>query len=1012
MAHKPLVYFFVVLMFFSGVLAYFNLGRMEDPDYTIRQMVITTNWPGATAVQVEEQVTDRLEKKLQDLEGLAHLESYSMPGQSVITVELKDTTAKSDIAGKWADARNLVQAEKINLPEGIETPQINDHFDAVYGMVYALTAADGYGYPEMKAEAEKLRQVILTLPQTKKVELLGAQTPYLYIDADMNKMQKMGIHAIDIEQMVQAENTVIASGNSSTKEDNLPLRLKDTFTSPRELASLPLAKDGRVLRLGDFSEIHRGYPSQGEAKFFYQGRPAIGLAISMTAGENILGYGDDLSAIMESMGKKLPAGMEIHPIVNQAQSVDEAIFTFVRSLVEALIIIFAVSLFSLGRKAGIVVVLCIPFVLSVVFAIMYLLHIDLQSVSLGGLIIGLGLLVDDAMIVVEMMMVKLEEGWEKKEAVVHAFEVTAFPMLTGTLITCAGFIPVAFATGSASEFCVSLFSVITIALLTSWVVAGTVTPLLGYHFIDSKVVEQKENKLQVFVTRFYKWYSQILKKSIENRKKVLMAAALLFVLACGGLTLLRQEFFPSSARPELIVRLELPTDASLAKTEQVAEKFAALLFDDKDLDTFTYATGMGLPRFVLSFDPAQEKPNLAEFLLIAKNLEARQRLENRVQKLIAKELPKVKVHTKVLATGSSSEYPVMLRVQGPELNRVREIADQVEEQMRKNPDMMNVSQNAGQQALALHVKMDPLRSRMLGVTTQSVAPDIQRVMEGKIISSYQEGNEAIPILLRMTGEFATPIENFQQLPVNLVNGQMVPLNQVADIGFSMEDAFIFRRDRNRAIQVCAEVQNGKTGDDVTQNVYDSLVEYRNSLPPGYRIELAGSLADSNTNTNAFLAPLPIMILIILVLLMLQLQNIVKTGITLLTAPLGIIGVAGGLMLTGRPIGFVVIMGILALCGIIIRNSVILIDQVEKHRAMGESVEKALINASISRLRPIMLAAMAAVLAMIPLTGNTLWGPMAVAMGAGLLVATVLTLLVLPAMYASVYIREDKVGEQP
>ena len=1000
--HKPLIYFFMGLLMLAGCLSYWKLGRMEDPDYTIRQMVVTTSWPGATAEQVEDQVTEKLEKSLQDLEGLDNLQSYSSPGQSVITVELKDTINKKDIQSRWTDARNLVTAAAADLPAGVEKPAIDDHFDAVYGMVYALTAEQGYNFQEMKAQAEKIRQRILTLPQTKKVELLGTQTECIYLDADSSKMLRLGLGAADIEQRLQEENSVVSSGVAAMSGNQLPVHLKDNFANPSEIEKLTFLKNGRSLHFADFATVQRSYQEPGEPKFFYQGQPAIGIAVSMNAGENIMEYGTALEKLVAATAKELPAGMELHQTVNQAQTVHDAIFDFVRSLAEALIIIFAVSLFSLGRREGLVVAICIPFVLAVVFSVMYLLHIDLQRVSLGALIIGLGLLVDDAMIVVEMIIVKLDEGWEKSVAVVHAFEVTAIPMLTGTLITCAGFIPVAFATGSSSEFCSSLFSVISIALLASWVTAGAVTPLLGHYFIERKTMTKSVGCMADWMKRFYAWYEQILLAAIFHRKKVLLGVIVIFLLSCFALTQVRQESFPASTRPELIVRMEFPETSSLAYAEKSGAQLAKEIAADVDVESFTYTTGMGEPRFVLSFDPAPTKPNLVEFLVVAKDLAARKRLEKKLQDQLSEEFPEAQLHLKVLVTGSSSEYPVMLCVKGPELSKVREIASKVEAVMRAHPAVRNTTQTSGKQLQGIHLELDEERARQLGVTPRSLGQDVCQSIEGKRISTYQEGDESLPVILRYRNGGDDLLSSLGQTPVQLENGRKVSLDQVARVSLQSEPASIFRKNRQPAIQVCADVQ-GQTGEDVTQEVYDQLAEMRAALPAGYSIELDGALKDSNSNNASFLAPMPIMVLIILVLLMLQLQNLVKTGLTLLTAPLGIIGVALGLVLTGKPFGFVVLMGILALFGIIIRNSVILIDQIEKHRAEGEAVLNALVHASKSRLRPIMLTAMAAVLAMVPLAFNVFWGPMAVAMGAGLLVATVLTLLVLPVMYAGCYL---------
>ncbi|WP_202108600.1 efflux RND transporter permease subunit [Succinivibrio dextrinosolvens] len=1005
LSHKALIYFFSALLMVSGVFSYLSLGRMEDPDYTIRQMVIYTQWQGATAKQVEEQVTDVLEKRLQDLEKLDHIESYSMPGQSIIYVNLKDSVNKQDIRRLWTDARNLVISETPNLPSGAATPQVNDHFDDVYGMIYALTADDGYTMRDMKNEAEKIKAAVLNLKQTKKVMLIGDRTQCIYADADPYVMMKSDVSVSDIKKLIQSENTVTDSGIISGQKDMIPLRLNNNFKSEKELSLLPINKNGRVIRLSDILNIRNTYVETGEKSFFYNGEPAIGIAVSMVSGENIIDFGDELNKVVKECSASLPAGMELHKVADQAKNVDSAIFSFVRCLVEALIIIFGVSIFSLGTHAGLVVAMCIPLVLAITFSIMYYMGIDLQSVSLGGLIIGLGLLVDDAMIVIEMIIVKLQEGLGKVEAAVVAFSETAIPMLTGTLITCAGFIPVALAEGSASEFCCTLFYVISIALIVSWFVAGLATPLFAYHLI-SDVSKRKESRLSGFIKRFRAEYRKLLIFCIENRISVLISVSVIFVLCAFGFTQLRTEFFPASSHPELVLRMELPAGASYQNSEEVAARFAKEISNSENLEYYSYTVGEGNPRFVLTFSPANAKPNMAEFIMVAKGIEERASLEKEVKALIRDRFPEVIGHTLLIVTGSPTEYAVTFRVQGPELNKVRTITSDLEKIMYSYDSLLNIRKKGGEEMISLDTKTQNLKLKQLGLTSGSLAQQIKLLTSGEIISSIQDRDVTIPIIFRLKAVNADIYQTISDMPIELPDGKKLSLSSVANLEAGVEEANILRRDRLPAVKICAEIRDGLSGDDVTAQIYSDIKEFRKSLPRGYSIELDGGLEDSQKNTASFLAPAPVMAISILVILMLELQSIKKVMITLLTAPLGIIGVTIGLGITGRPVGFVVILGLLALFGIIIRNSVILMDQIEKHIKEGMSIYDSLISASISRLRPIMLTAMAAILAMIPLATNALWGPMATAMAFGLLFATVLTLLVLPAMYAQVYLKEN------
>ncbi|MDU2064581.1 MAG: efflux RND transporter permease subunit [Sporomusaceae bacterium] len=1001
--HKHFIYFFIALFFIAGFVSYKNLGRMEDPDFTIKQMVVTVAWPGATARQIEDQVTDKVEKKLQDLPGLDYLQSYSAPGYSVIYVNVKDTVPKAEIRGKWLEARNMVNDIVSTLPEGVMAPQFNDRFDEVYGVVYALTG-DGYTYEEMREKAEKVRRILMDVPSVKKVNLLGVQTEKIYIEIENDKMAQLGITPSLVTSTLQAQNAMNASGMLETASDNLYLRITGMFENLDDIRNTPLQANGKTIRLGDIAKISRAYAEPTDPKFYYNGTPAIGISLAMEPGGNILVLGETLEKTVERIKKELPAGLEIHQTVNQPKVVETSIDEFVESLAEAIIIVLAVSFASLGMRSGIIVALCIPLVIAVVFTCMNLFGIDLQRISLGALIIALGLLVDDAIITIETMVVKLEQGWSRFNAACFAYSSTAYPRLTGELVTCAGFIPVGFAKGSASEYCMTIFTVVAIALMASWLVAGTVTPLLGYLFIRVKPhsAANAANEHDIYDTKLYRAFKRVLIWCLYHRKTVLVATVAVFFVAVGALGFVRQEFFPSSTRPELILQLKLQEGASLKNTEDVASQVAKSLEGESDISYYTYHVGEGAPRFVLSFDPTFNKPNFSEFVIVAKDAKSRDALRVKLEKNLAQQFPSVRVHTKVIANGPSADYPVMLRVKGYDVDKVREIAQQMEQIMAQNPNVKNTNLNWVEKSKIVHLTIDQDKARALGVTTQSLANSLQAQLSGAPITEFREKDKTVSMVFRFDGQDRNDPERLKNTTVYIGNGKYVPLEQIAKISFDAEEGLIYRRDLKPMIIVQAETRPGATGDDVAEQIYKDLADLRANLPLGYEIEYDGSKESSIKAAKFLSEPVPMMIIAIMIFLMIQLQNIPKMILTLLTAPLGIIGVAFGLLLTNSPMGFVVQLGILALSGIIMRNTIILMDQIDQLLAAGESLWDAIINATVIRFRPILLTAAAAILGMIPLVSSIFWGPMAVAIAGGLLGATVLTLLVLPVLYATWY----------
>jgi multidrug efflux pump len=995
--HKQLVYFFIAMIFIMGIFSYQRLGRMEDPDFVIRQMIVSVSWPGATARQVEEQVTDKIEKKLQDTPGIDYLKSYSQPGKAVIYVTLKDTVNEKDVRPTWLEVRNMVNDSKSTLPQGIVGPSFNDRFDDVFGCIYALTS-DGYSYEEMREQAEQIRRTLLGVKNVKKADLIGVQTEKIYIEMENSKLAQLGIDPNLIINTVKAQSSMAASGMIETSSDNVYLRVTGIFENIDSLKNLPIRANDRTFRLEDVAKIQRSYTEPMDPKMYYNGQPAIGIALSMDKGGNILTLGADLDQTISQIKQDLPLGLEINQVSNQPEVVKESIGEFIQSLKEAIIIVLIVSFLSLGVRSGIVVALCIPLVIAGIFVCMQIFGIDLHKVSLGALIIALGLLVDDAIIAVEMMTVKLEQGWGKFEAACYAYKATAFPMLTGTLITCAGFIPIGFSKGSASEFTSSIFTVVTIALLISWFVSVLVTPLLGYKLINPKPKENKEH--DIYDSKFYRFFRNILTWCLHHRKLVLGITVACFISSLFLLKFVKQEFFPPSVRPELIVEMTLPEGSSLKATEQEAKKFAEKLADDPGIDNYSYYVGQGAPRFVLTSDPKLPAANYAQFVIVAKDLEARETLNNKINTIFAEDFANVRGHVKLIQTGPPSPYPVMLRVTGYDHEKVREIAKQVSEVMMANPSLYDINFDWNEKNKVMHLSVDQDKARMLGIDSQSLALDLQTQLSGAAIAEFYEQDRTVGIVFRMDVQNRKDLSNIKDLPIHIGSGKFVPLDQIAKISYDAEEGLIWRRDLKPTITVQADVRPDITGNDATKQVYADLAALRQSLPPGYHIDIGGSLERSQQSMDFLLKPVPVMIVIIISLLMIQLQKIPLMILAVLTAPLGIIGVSLAMLLTMRPMGFVAELGILALSGMIIRNSVILIDQIEQHIKAGETPWDAIIDSAILRFRPIMLTAAAAILGMVPLIPSTFWGPMAVAIAGGLLGATILTLLVLPTMYAA------------
>lgn len=993
--NKAIVWYFIVIVAIAGVFSYMKLGRMEDPAYTVRQMVVTVAWPGATAQQMQDQVTDKIEKKLQDTPNLDYIKSYSSPGQAVIYVNLTDQAPADSIRSTWHEVRNLTENMKKDLPEGVYGPYYNDRFDDVYGSVYAITG-DGYSYEELRQKAEKIRRIMLGIQDVSKVEIVGEQSEKVYIEVANAKLAELGIAPTAIANAVKGQNAMTPAGMIDTKSDNVYLRISGVFEDVEAIRNLPINANGRVFRLGDIAAVERRYTEPSDPKMYYNGKPAVGIALSMKTGGNILTLGDNLEKLQASVKQDLPAGMEIHQVSDQPKVVKDSISDFVNTLREAIIIVLIVSFLSLGLRTGLVVALCIPLVLTGVFCVMEIAGIDLHKVSLGALIIALGLLVDDAIIAVEMMSVQLEKGLDRLSAACYAFKATAKPMLTGTLVTCAGFIPVAFADGAASEFCKSLFPVILAALLLSWIVSVMVAPLFGYYLIK---VKPETTEKPLYQSRFYRLFRQVLTWCLTHRAIVIGGTAGLFVLSVGLMKWIPQEFFPPSLRPEIIVEMTLPEGSSMQASEKEAKTLSAFLDTQKEqIDSYSYYVGEGAPRFVLTLEPVLPKNNYAQFVVVAKDVASREALTQKIKKEMADKQPGVRCNIKNVPLGPPSDYPIMLRVSGYDVDKVKLYAQQIAERIGKDSNTENVFLNWEQKSKVMHLQLDQNKLRAMGLSGQDVAKTLYTELSGATIAEYYAADKTIGIQLRLQDSDRNDLSKIKSIPIYTGRGY-VPLEQIASITYGAEDALIWRRDLKPTITVEGNIKSG-TANDATQKAYDSIKDIRDVMPFGYSVEVDGALENSQKSLRYLLGPVPIMILIIMTLLMFQLRRVSLMILTLITAPMGIIGVSFGMLLFGKSLGFVAYLGILALGGMIIRNSVILIDQIDKHMAAGEDPWHAIIDSAVLRFRPIMLTAAAAILGMIPLMRSIFWGPMAVAIASGLFVATVLTLLVLPTLYAA------------
>lgn len=995
--NRALVWYFIIVTAIGGIFFYFKLGRMEDPNFTINQMVVTAAWPGASADQMEQQVTDKLESKFRDIPGVKEITSNTRAGTSVVYVTLRDDVDRSTIRDTWRDVRGFGNDVQSELPSGVYGPYYNDRFDDVFGSVYAITG-DGYSMEELRQAAEKIRRQLATIDKVQKVKLLGVQTEKVYVEIESAKLAELGISPTVLANALKSQNEMTPSGMIETSTDNVYLRYSGIFDDENAVKNTPIQANGKTFYLGDIATVERRYAEPGDTAMYYNGQPAVGIAVSMEDGGNIITLGNELKTAMTSIQSEMTAGLEIHQVSDQPKVVEESIDDFVSTLREAVIIVLAVSFLSLGLRTGMVVAGCIPLVLAAVFCGMYIFGIDLHKVSLGALIISLGLLVDDAIIAVEQMSVQLERGHSRFDAACHAFRATAKPMLTGTLITCAGFIPVSFSKGMAAEFCSSLFPVIGMALVISWIVSVMIAPLFGYYLIKPAA---KADEVEMYQSRFYLAFRGLLNWFLGHRKIVLATTAGLFALSIAMMGMIKQEFFPPSIRPEIIIDMELPEGSSLKASGQAASRFAQFLDENsEEIENYTYYVGEGAPRFVLTVDPKLPTDNLSQFVIVAKDADNRDALTAKLRDYLAENIPEVKTNISVIQTGPPAPYPIMLLVSGYDKDKVRDIASQVADRVAQDPNNTDINMDWNEKSKVLHLEFDQAKLRALGLSPQAVAQTVYTEVSGASAAQLYSGDRTIDIQLRLADTDRQDLSQIKNLPVYSAGGY-VPLEQLAKISYEAEDSLIKRKNMQPTITVQANIKEG-TANDATQKAYDAVKDIRDELPFGYKITVGGSLEDSEDSMKYLLIPIPAMIFIVMTLLMFQLHSGKDMILTLLTAPLGLIGVVAGMLLLNQAMGFVAILGVMALSGMIIRNSVILIDQIQKHIEAGEAPRDAIVDSAVLRFRPIMLTAAAAILGMLPLMTSSFWGPMAVAIASGLLIATILTLLVLPVMYAVTY----------
>jgi multidrug efflux pump len=998
--NRSLVLYAMILLGVLGIFSYQRLGQSEDPPFTFKIMVVRTFWPGATAEEVALQVTDRIEKEVMETGRYEFVRSYSRPGESLVMLMARDSMVSRDLPQLWYDVRKKVGDIRQTLPAGVVGPYFNDEFGDVFGNIYALTG-DGFDYATMKDYAERLELELLRVPDVGKIELVGLQDEKIWIELSNTKLATLGVPLEAVQRAIDEQNAVAPASFFETATDRVQLRVDGPFDSVQALRDFPIRVGDRSFRLGDVAEVKRGFADPPEPRMRFMGRDAIGIAVSMRDGGDILRLGERLDAEFARLQETLPVGMKLEKVSDQPRAVRASVNDFVRVLTEAVVIVLLVSFFSLGFRTGLVVALSIPLVLAMTFAAMHYFGIGLHKISLGALVLALGLLVDDAIIAVEMMAVKMEQGLDRLRAAAFAWTSTAFPMLTGTLVTAAGFLPIATAASSTGEYTRSLFQVVVIALLLSWIAAVVFIPYLGDKLLpDPRPHDDGGAAHDPYDTRFYRRFRGWLEVCLRWRKTVIVVTALAFVASLGLFRFVPQQFFPDSTRLELMVDLELAEGASLRATEAAARRLEEKLAEREDIENYVAYVGSGSPRFYLPLDQKLPQANFAQFVLLMPDIESREQVRRWLIELFETEFSDLQARVARLENGPPVGFPIQFRVSGEHILEVRRLAQLVAERVRANPHVANVNLDWDEPSKVVRLRLDQERARVLGVSSAHLAAFLRGSLSGTEVSTYREGNELIEILLRGPAEERERLSLLGSLAVPTANGGSVPLSQVATLEYGFEEGIVWRRNRLPTVTVRADIYGDITPPTVAAQILPTLEDVRAQLPDGYLLETGGTVEDSGRGARSVQAGVPLLLGVVLTLLMIQLRSFPRALMVLLTAPLGLIGVVLFLLVFRVPFGFVAMLGTIALSGMIMRNSVILVDQIEQDIAAGSSPRQAIIEATVRRFRPIVLTALTAILAMIPLARSDFFGPMAVAIMGGLVVATGLTLLFLPALYAT------------
>lgn len=999
-AHPTLILFFIVMLGIAGFFSYERLGRAEDPSFTIKVVIVNAMWPGATAKEMQEQVADPIEKKLQELPYFEKVQTYTKPSFTAMTLTFKDYTPAKEVPQLFYQLRKKLSDIRNDLPPNLIGPNINDEYGDVDSILYMLTG-EGTDYAQLKKVAEGLRQRLLKTENVTKVNLYGTQDERVFVEFSHAKLATLGITTQALFDSLAKQNAVVPAGTVETSSQRVPLRVTGAYDSVKAVAETPVEGNGRVFRLGDIAMVTHGFVDPPTYQVRQEGKPAIGVGVVMAKGANILELGESIKKATAEFMAAVPQGIEIEQIADQPKVVEHAVSEFVHSFVEALAIVLFVSFLALGWRTGIVVALSVPLVLAIVFIVMNAMGMDLHRITLGALIIALGLLVDDAIIAVEMMVVKMEQGWDRVKAASFAWESTAFPMLTGTLVTAVGFLPIGFANSSVGEYAGGIFWVVAIALIASWFVAVIFTPYIGVKLLPNfNHGKHNHDPHAIYETRMYRGLRRVIEWCVRRRGTVVLATVGVFALSIVGFGHVQQQFFPLSERPELFLQLRLPEGTAFNVTKESVKKAEALLKDDKDIATYTTYVGQGSPRFWLGLNPQLPNEAFSETVIVSKDVAARERIKARLEKAVADgALSEARVRVDRFNFGPPVGFPVQFRVVGPDTTTVRDIAYKVREVMRGNDKVVDPHLDWNEQTPYLKLAVDQDRARALGLTPQDISQSLAMLISGVQVTTLRDGIEKVGVVARAVPSERLDLGRVGDLTIYSRGGVAVPLSQIAKIEYAHEEPILWRRNRDMAITVRADIVDGVQAPDVTNAIWPKLEGIRKSLQPAYRIEIGGAIEESEKGNASINKLFPLMVIGMLTLLMIQLQSFSRLVLVFLTAPLGIVGASLGLNVAGSPFGFVALLGLIALAGMIMRNSVILVDQIETDVEHGLTRREAIVEATVRRARPVVLTALAAILAMIPLSRSAFWGPMAITIMGGLFVATFLTLLFLPGLYA-------------